>query len=199
MPNSLTSAPRFPITNQDQMFSFYLVSILALLSLQPAVGMPATNCTLASKPVERALIGKKATGMLFCSRSGDGWHSHSVRIEHWGVVYESGAGSMTAAVYTRGKKTPMLQYRFKASEPMRNIMAWGKDRDEFNSELRSIRSQIEGIRHPYFASCDQRIQKTFSKADLDARINHDRITTAALTFLAAMEFNSYLGVCTKTP
>jgi len=206
------------ITNHGKMVSAFPVFILAIFIVQLAMGMPTSTCTFGKKPIGSALVGQKASA----SSCGRGAVGTGLRIEPWAVIFQTGdvgtrfMGSdgfrfqvcveETSAVYVRGNKTPMLYHRpgkysltrndsADCSQiPARKIMAYGKDRKEFIVKLKNLASEIESMRSTNYEDCWADPNRKISRANLNARLKHYTVTTAALTLIQGMAFNSYICV-----
>jgi len=72
-------------------------------------------------------------------------------------------------------------------------MAWGKDRKEFTKRLKNIADGIKQMRVHNEGDCVEKISK-ITRADLNFRHNHERVTTVALTFLDGVAFASHLCI-----
>jgi len=185
------------------------VLILALLLVSPAAGMPAANCTLGNSPIETELFGKIAYAFYGCGRARSR-SMRSVKIEPWAVIFvpfidlnDNGSGWCPEVISVAFKKVPMLYYR-KATDcysskgcecsdnPIRKIVAWGKDRKEFKRRLNDMVTAIKAIREFYASSDCYDTTSKITRAGLKARIEHDRITTAALNLISSVAFNTFL-------
>jgi len=195
------------------MYSVFALLIVTLFVAQPCVSMNAPVCTLGRKPIDAELFGKKASARG-CGRGGS-TSADAVRIEPWAVIYQPFVGTRSSdylftvcpeeisVVYVRGKRIPMMYYRgVKFGEfqkkadcskiPVRKITAWGKDRKEYSRRLKSMADGLKELSTSFEEDCYIPANAKLSRAQVNARIQHVRITTAALTLINGVAFNSFL-------
>jgi len=174
--------------------------------------MPAATCTLGRRPIDAGLLGNITNSNYECYRGGD-VRNRLVRIERWAVIYTPFRGKQfngnlfsvcaeeISLVYVRSNKTPMLYHRaakfgdgnFDCSKiPIRKIMAWGKDRKEFITLLKTMSDGLKIMR--LGLDCDTDPNKKYSRTFVNSKLFHERVTTAAITFVDGVAFNSYLCV-----
>jgi len=191
------------------MYSVYIVFVLGLLASHPAVG----TCILGGKPIDIELIGNSSSAAFGCGRGG-ATNSREVRIKRGAVTFlpflgpkgpdflENICPEEISLVYVRGRSLPVLYLRpgkFGKSSagidcariPARKILPFGKTRAEFGLRLKEMFTGIKLIRGFNFADCFEDTSK-LSRGAVAARINKERITTAALTFVTVAAYSNLL-------
>jgi len=175
--------------------------------------MPAAPCTFGKAPVDPVLFYKKVISETGCSGAAIQVQA-SVRIEPWAIIYTAPpevpyrpptCSEEIISVFRRSNVIPKLYYRAASHAPstdcskvnVRKITAWGPSRKEFTQLMGKMEGGIKDIRSIPIASCRDftfGLKDKWTRAELDGRINRERITTTALTILNGAAFNSYICV-----
>lgn len=196
------------------MFSLYLLCILSLFA-NSALAMPAAKCSFGRHPIDKDLFFKRLSEFSGCSPGGV-TVNHNVRIEPWAVIYQpfnspqSQEGSNNpsptcreeiVSVYRRSNRLPMLYYRppkfvpFDCTKiPIQKIMAWGPGRKRFTQLLKTMEFGIKLLRRTDCADEFPGFKPQLDRADVNRKLERERITTAALTYINGVAFNSYLCI-----
>jgi len=193
------------------MFALYFACILSLL-VTSVLAMPAPTCSLGKHPIDKDLFSKKISAFSGCSRGGI-TANHNVRIEPWAVIYQPFNFPQTQngplptcreeiiSVYRRSNVVPKLYYRpakfvpFDCTKiPIEKIMAWGPGRNRFKSLVMKMEVGIKDIRATDCNDEFSGLKPQLSRQEVNDKLNRERITTAALTYINGVAFNSYLCV-----